>query len=216
MGSRSATSGRSDGMRQRRATATLQGSAIGLVAGIATDMVWQGQAVGWVSILAPISMGLAARLLADAVVDRMPLVTLAVAIATYWFGVLLFPIALAISGVASAAPGGDLVRFLLTLYAYTPAGLAFALPTLPAVGIAAILHVTLIHRRSTDERAADVDPETETEADPDRGRRFRRRIVALAVVTLVGIGIGAGMINSASGDQVPATGRAISGGSTAG
>ena len=207
-------------MRRSRATATLQGSVIGLVAGIATDVVWQGQAVGWVSILAPIAMGLAARLLADAVVERMPLVTLAVAIATYWFGVLLFPIALAISGAASAAPGGDLFRFLLTLYAYTPAGLAFALPTLPAVGIAAILHVTLIHRRTTDEPAADADPETEAEAeadpDPDRRRRFRRRIVALTVVTVVGIGIGAGMINSAAGNQVPAAGRAISGGSTAG
>ncbi len=209
-------------MGRSRAIATLQGSVIGLVAGIATDVIWPGPTAGWVSILAPIAMGLSARVLADAVADRMPLVTLAVALSTYWFGVLLFPIALAISGAGSAA-GGDLVNVLVTLYVYTPAGLAIALPTVPAVAIAAILHVTLIQRRSTSEPQAEPDPGSDSDADsepglepdPDRSRRFRRRVLALAVVTVVGIGIGAGMLTNA-GNRAPSTGGSISGGSTAG
>jgi hypothetical protein len=195
---------------RRRATATLQGSVIGLVAGIITDLLWQGGAAGWVSILAPIAMGLSARLLADAVVARMALVTLAVAIATYWFGVLLFPIGLVISGLGSAQ-GVDLGRVLVTLYVYTPAGLAYALPTLPGVAIAAIVHVTLIHRRATE-----PEPETDLEPEPDPGRRFRRRTVALTVLTVIAIGIGAGMLNSAGASQGPPTSRSVSGASTAG
>jgi hypothetical protein len=167
-----------------RAITTLQASVIGLVAGFLTDLVWQQQGAGWVSILAPIAMALSARLLADAVTDRLSLATLAVALGTYWFGVLLFPIALAISGALSA----DLVRSLVTLYAWTPAGLAFALPTVPAVVSAAAVHVLLVRRRVA----------AEEPADPDRNRRFRLRTVALTVVTVLGIGVGAAMLNDAA------------------
>lgn len=168
-------------MGSSRAAVTLQGSVIGLIAGFATDLVWQQQGAGWVSILAPIAMALSARLLADAVKDRVPLATLGVALATYWFGVLLFPIALAIAGVLSA----DVIRGVVTLYAWTPAGLAFALPTVPGVAAAAIVHVLLVRRRTL----------AEEPADPERSRRFRLRTVALTVVTVLGIGIGAAMLN---------------------
>lgn len=197
-------------MFSSRAGATLQATIIGLVAGFVTDVAWQQQGAGWVSILAPIAMALSARMLADAVADRVPLATLAVILATYWFGVLLFPIALVISGAASTQ-STDLIQFLVTLYAWTPAGLAFALPTVPGVVAASIVHVLLMRRRIP----------VEEPADPDRSRRFRLRTLGLTVFTVVAVGIGAGMLNDVLGDaQEPGAGAprsvVVSGGSSAG
>ncbi len=160
------------------------GALVGLVAAIVLSL----DAVVGFAVLAATASGLAGAWLAPTIVERRSAAWLALSLATYVFGVLLFPLFAGIAHVDAPFVGTagprDQLSSLLPAYAFTPFGLIVAGPVAPFVLVAALVTVAVV--RITIPAPIRPDPAVSVVADA----RFRNRVIVATVVLVCVVAIG--------------------------
>ena len=161
-----------------RVVAALVAGAVGLAIGAATGVILGYDSPVGLGLLGAASAGLAGASLAPSIAANRPLTGVALALLTYFLGVLLYPWFSTVFALHAADwPFGKVTaNSALEYYPTFPLGFLVALPLAPAVVVTGMMAANLIDRAIP---ATDADTDDEA-AD----NRFRRRIGCLAVVIL--------------------------------